>query len=347
MTSTGTATLERSVVEPYRTAAAVLAALPTDAAHYAGLSEADLLEANRLFAASQVALRNGGALIAGEIAHRSAPQLGSRGLAQRSGHRTPEQFIKSTTGATGRDAVTAVRVGVLMREAAVEGDVDSLTGEIATVAQPWLAPVTDALNTRSISIESAEAIRAGLGAPNSAITAGQLKDAATQLCEVARHGSATALDPDALAQHARAFRDELDLDGVALREEERRAKRSLKLFLQPDGTTKLIWIMDPETAATVRDIYDRTTSPKLGGVRFVDPERQATADEILKDDRSPDQLASDGFEQLLKLGADADPRFMLGSGAPVIRLTLPKSAAPGSRGSRARSPQWRCPAHGA
>jgi hypothetical protein len=285
------------------------------------MSEADLLEANRLFASSQVALRNGGALIAGEVVHRSAPELGSQGLAQRSGHRTPTQFIKVTTGATGRDAGTAVRVGTLMREAATEGELDGTTGQIATPSQPWLVPVTDALAARSISIESAEAIRAGLGAPNSAITDEQLRDAADQLCMVAR-----TLDPDAVAREARAFRDELDLDGVALREEERRAKRSLKLYLQPDGTTKLVWIMDPETAAVVVDIYDRATSPKLGGVRFVDPQRQAHADAILTDTRTAEQIASDGFEQLLKLGADAKPDFLLGSGAPVIRLTSTKSA---------------------
>jgi Domain of unknown function (DUF222) len=316
MTSTDTQLLER-----YRAAVAVLTDLPNDAALYAASSESALLEANQLFATSQILLRNGGAFIAGEIAHRSAPELGSQGLAQRSGHRTPEQFIKTTNGVTGRDAVTAVRVGSLMREAAVEGDVDVVTGEVATPTQPWLSPVTDALGVRSISIEAAEAIRSGLGSPNSAISTEQLQDAASQLCDAAR-----SLDPDALAREAKAFRDELDTEGVAIREEERRQKRSLRLYVQPDGTTKLVWIMDPETAATVRDIYDRTTSPKLGGVRFVDPARQTLADSILADERTPDQIASDGFEQLLKLGADANPDFLLGSGAPVIRLTATQTA---------------------
>jgi hypothetical protein len=321
MSSTASSTLER-----FRVAAAAVADLPCDAADFAALSEAELLEANRLFASSQVALRNGGALIAGEVAHRSAPGLGSQGLAQRSGHRTPTQFIKITTGATGRDAVTAVRVGTLMREAATEGQVDLASGEVATPGQRWLAPVTDALAGRSISIEAAEAIRSGLGTPNSAITEEQLRDAAEQLCAVANRTSAAAMDPDALAREARAFRDELDLDGVALREEERRAKRSLKLYLQPDGTTKLVWIMDPETAAVVIDIYDRATSPKLGGVRFVDPQRQHHAEAILADERTPDQLASDSFLQVLTLGADTDPDVVLGSGAPVINLTLTQAA---------------------
>jgi hypothetical protein len=323
MNSTDTLILER-----FSAAAAALAELPGDAVLYAALSEADLLEANRIYARSQLALRNGGALIAGGIAHRSAPELGSQGLAQRAGHRTAVQFVRVTTGTTGRDAGTAVRVGELMREAAVEGEIDVVTGEVATSAQPWLSPLTEALGLRVISIEAAEAIRSGLGTPNSAITTEQLQDAATQLCE-----AATRLDPDALAREAHAFRDELDLDGVALREEERRQKRSLRLYVQPDGTTKLVWIMDPETAATVRDLYDRTTSPKLGGVRFVSAERQARADEILADERTPDQIASDGFEQLLKLGADADPRFLLGSGAPVIRLTATKAAFERGRGS--------------
>jgi hypothetical protein len=316
MSSTPIATLER-----FRAAAAVLVELPAEAAAYSALSEAQLLEVNQLFASSQVALRNGGALIAGEIAHRSAPELGSQGLAQRAGHRTPEQFVKVTTGTTGRDATTAVRVGALMREAATEGELNAATGEVAIPSQPWLSPVTEALATRTISIEAAGAIRAGLGAPNSAITIEQLRAAAGELCKAARQ-----LDPDAVSREARAFRDELDLDGVALREEERRQKRSLGLYVQPDGTTKLVWIMDPQTAATVRYIYDRTTSPKLGGVRFVDPERQIMADSILNDTRTPDQLASDGFEQLLKLGADANPNFLLGSGAPVIRLTATRRA---------------------
>jgi hypothetical protein len=84
--------------------------------------------------------------------------------------------------------------------------------------------------------------------------------------------------------------------------------------------------MDPETAAVVRDVVDRATSPKLGGVRFVDPERQAQADAIFADDRSVEQLASDAVVQLIKLGADADPGVLLGSGAPVIRITATATA---------------------
>ena len=76
---------DTELLERYRAAATALAALPTDAAIYSAASDATLLEVNSLFASSQVALRTGGAFIAGEIAHRSAPELGSQGLAQRAG----------------------------------------------------------------------------------------------------------------------------------------------------------------------------------------------------------------------------------------------------------------------
>jgi hypothetical protein len=309
------------LVGRYAAALAARKAVSMDVARYRALPESALLAIDSMAAASRRLDDLQLAVIAGEIAHRSAPGLGSQGLAQRAGHRTAEQFVKITRRSTGRDAVTAVRVGVLVHEAATAGEVDEVTGVVSVPAQPWLAPVTEALADHSISVESADAIRVGLGGPNSAITEQQLVKAARELCEAGR-----TVDPDALAVAARQFRDELDLDGVALREEERRAKRSLRLFVQPDGTTKLVWIMDPETAAVVREIYDRATSPKRGGVRFVDPAQKALAEHIVEDDRTPDQLASDAFEQLLKLGTATDPDFILGSGAPVIRVTTTRRA---------------------
>jgi Domain of unknown function (DUF222) len=292
-----------------------------DVAQYRALPESVLLSINGMAATSRRLVDSHIAVIAGEIAHRSAPELGSQGLAQRAGHRTAEQYVKITTGSTGRDAVTAVNVGVLLHEAAIAGEVDEVTGVVAVPTRPWLAPVTQALADHRISVESADAIRAGLGSPNSVITEEQLLSAATELCEAGR-----TVGPDALGVAVHQFRDELDLEGVALREEERRAARSLRLFAQPDGTTKLVWIMDTETAAVVREVYDRATSPKRGGVRFVDPQQKTLADQILTDDRTPDQLASDAFEQLLKLGTASDPSFMLGSGAPIIRVTTTRRA---------------------
>jgi hypothetical protein len=102
--------------------------------------------------------------------------------------------------------------------------------------------------------------------------------------------------------------------------------------------SRLTWVMDPETAATVKDLYDRATSPKLGGVRFVDPDQSTLSEAIRADDRTPAQLASDAFEQLLRAGADAGTHparagFLLGSGAPVIHIAATRSAVEGRRGA--------------
>ena len=316
-----------ALVELYRAAVEAVEALPVDISAYQELSEAALLEVNLLAAAASKGLGGSKALIAGEIAHRSAPELGLQGLAQRSGHRTPTQFMVATNGVTGREAVIAVRVGTLAREAATAGQVDRATGEVAVPSQPWLAPVAAALAARALSVEGAEAIRAGLGEPTTAVPADALRTAASRLC---RDGA--ALPPDRLFRAAREARDELDVDGVKLREAERRARRSLTFTTLPDGMARLVWVMDPETAVTVKDVFDRLTSPKRGGVRFVaDTERTKSAS-ILEDTRTVAQLASDGFEQLLRAGADSDGSRLLGSGAPVVRVTTTRTAFATGRG---------------
>jgi hypothetical protein len=320
-TTASAALVELSLVELYRAAVEAVEALPVDVSAYQELGEAALLEVNLLAATASKGLSGSKALIAGEIAHRSTPALGLQGLAQRAGHRTPAQFMVATNGVTGREAVIAVRVGALAREAATAGQVDRATGEVAVPSQPWLAPVAAALAARELSVEGAEAIRAGLGEPTTAVTADALRAAASRLC---RDGA--SLPPDHLFRAAREARDELDVDGVKLREAERRAKRSLTFTTLPDGMSRLVWVMDPETAVTVKDVFDRLTSPKRGGVRFVADAEKTKAARILEDTRTVAQLASDGFEQLLRAGADSDSRRLLGSGAPVVRVTATRTA---------------------
>jgi hypothetical protein len=80
--------------------------------------------------------------------------------------------------------------------------------------------------------------------------------------------------------------------------------------------------MDIETYAHFVEAYDRMTSPKRGGVRFVDRARVARAERISQDDRTPAQLASDGLMHLVVAGASVDDSVMLGSGAPIVRITV-------------------------
>ena len=307
-----------------------------------------LIVATRRAAAERQLVDTHAALIAGEVARRSQPALGSAGLAQRLGYRTTEELVRTTTGSTTRDAFAAVRVGRILSDTQSEGNVDPVTGVIHEMSEPWLAPVAAALLANELSVSAAESIRNGLGRPSDTITVEQLRDAAQQLCIVGKMTSSTGgqtlsvsgTDADRLYRRARELREELDLDAVAVHEEARRSQRSLTLRRQPDGMTRLIWLMDPETAAIGTELYDRLTSPRGTGPRFVEvgaadqrSSDQRSEVQYDRDARSTAQLASDVFLDLLRQGAEADSSQLLGGGAPVIRVLVTLAALRAGRGS--------------
>ncbi|MEO6505223.1 MAG: DUF222 domain-containing protein, partial [Terrimesophilobacter sp.] len=80
--------------------------------------------------------------------------------------------------------------------------------------------------------------------------------------------------------------------------------------------------LDPESAAIVTATYDQLTSPRRGGPRFVDPGEQARADAIIADPRTTEQLAHDGFLQLLTIGDDVAPDTVIGTNRPAVRVLV-------------------------
>lgn len=286
---------------------AALAVIPVDAGAYTSISDGSLLELARIGAAVERSARARSALIAGEIARRSRGSLGHSGLAQAAGFRTPVEMVRVVTGSTARESATAVVAGLLAHAAA------GTTPD----ERPWLAPVGAALNSGSLGVEAAQSIANGLGAPSGSISTEQLAGAAQQLCS-----EAPSTDADRLFRRAREMRDELDSAGIATREAARHEQRALRFHRRPDGMSSLSWLLDPESAAIVSDIYDRVTSPRRGGPRFVDPAAARQAARITEDSRSTEQLASDAFVELLRHGADADSTQLLGSGSPSVRVVV-------------------------
>ena len=293
--------LPPSIRDSHDTVVAVASAL--DVAQIGPLTDTDLLDLARLLASQQSLIATNAALVAGEIARRSAPQFGSSGLAQRLGHRTPQELVRVTTNATRREAVASIRVGLLTVE-----------------TPPWLAPVSAALAQRVITTSQAESIRSGLGEPGEWVSTEDLREAARSLCALA-----PSVDADRLHAAARELRDSLDEAGIADRESVRRAARSLRLRRVNDGMTQITWLLDPESAAVVTDLFDRATSPRRGGPRFVKMDDRATANRALADERTTDQLASDVFLELLRQGADADSRALLATGAPVLNVLVART----------------------
>src|ERR1700733_11521043 len=160
-----------AIIERYQTALDALRALDLEVAELRACDESTVLQVNSMQAEAGRLLGAAGAVIAGDLAYRSRAALGGEGLARRTGHRTVENLLKSTTGATKQQAITAVRAGTLLTELADDGTVDLATGEIVTASQPWLEPAARAVAAGSISTSALASITAGLGTPNSAVTA--------------------------------------------------------------------------------------------------------------------------------------------------------------------------------
>src|SRR4051812_33133413 len=79
-----------------------------------GLSDPELMQAQRSLAEVRRRVDAWSASVAAEIAHRSRNELGDAGLARRVGARSPELLVQKLSGTSAREANTMVRVGVVM-----------------------------------------------------------------------------------------------------------------------------------------------------------------------------------------------------------------------------------------
>lgn len=277
-----------------RSAVDALAAVPRALDPYRALDDAALLALTRL-AADEVRLAQlHVSLLAGEIARRSAPELGHSGLAQSRGHRTPDELVRVTTGTRLADARAAVRVG-------------------ESVADP--GPLADAVLDGRVSVAVADAIGTGLGVAAAGVDESALATAAGQLVD-----RVAGLDADRAAREARAMRDELDAEGIQQRESAQRERRSLRIGRRADGMGYAHWVLDSETFAIVSEVYDRVTSPRRGGPSFAAADEPA--DPVLGESRTAEQFASDAFAELLRHGAAADTSQLLGDGPIGVRMLV-------------------------
>jgi hypothetical protein len=268
------------------------------------LDDSTLLDAQRTLAEIRRRVDASAAVVAAEIARRSAPELGYDGLAQRLGARTPEKLVQQVTGTSARDAGSLVRVGTMMN-----------TPPSAPNYAPWLRDVSAAVTAGTLSLDRADVIRAGLGQPDADITADDLTGAATVLLR-----ESPSLSLERLAARARDLRNELDLAGVADREQKLRDRRQLHLIPQADGMTRLAGLLDPESAAIVTAAYDAATSPRRGGPRFIDVEAQEREQRLLDDDRTTEQIALDAFVELIRIGTRADTGAVVGVRKPGVTV---------------------------
>jgi hypothetical protein len=292
----------------------ITATVSLEAPSLEGMSRADdlvVIEAMRAWARARREVDAALATLAGIVAARSTLELGHDGLAQRAGARTTDGLVSQLTGTSGPEARAITAVGSMLSD-----------------PDPWLGEVARQVSAGELSVGAAAAIQSGLGSPSPTVAADDLADAAHSLLQ-----SAGSLPPEKVAQRARERRDELDEAGVLDREAALRDKRFLRLTRQPDGMTRLVGLLDPESAALVTDAVDAVTSPRRGGPRFVDPDAAARAEAIVRDERSTEQLALDALVEMVRIAASADDGRVFGTRRPSVRVHV--TAADLARGAGA------------
>lgn len=258
----------------------------------------------------------------GVVASRSHRDGGQGGLAQARGHRSPESLIQEVTGCSRSQATAQVRLAQTM-DASRADEADT------PASHPWDAGLGRGLISGSLSAAQADAIRRGLGTPP--VIPGFGDDAILQRATI-EEAWAVAVDQlveesrvrsvEELARSARTIRDVLDPDGAVRRFDERFERRSARMWVDADGVSRASITFDDEMAAWWTAIIDAALRPRRGGPRFVDPDEQSRAADLLADPRTNDQLTYDLIMDTLRAGALADAAAVFGTRQAGVRIVL-------------------------
>lgn len=190
---------------------------------------------------------------AAEVAKRSPAELGREGLAKKRGFLNPAHLVAASTGGRASEAAKLIAVGteIAPRRA--------LSGEQLPPAHPHVAT---ALAAGMISVDAAAAITAMLRRVAPRADAAEAEGMEEVLAE-----RAADLPFDLLLRVIREAEARLDQDGVAPREEELRADRSLTIRQDPNGMVRLIARLDPETAAPVKAAIEAIVTHDIRAMR--------------------------------------------------------------------------------
>ena len=304
--------------EILRTTADAVAALGASIADFEALTDGALLDAERIIAEHRRQIDVYSSWVASQIAHRSRRELGYTGLAQRTGFLSPEALIQAVSGSTKAQATKFVRVGAMMADAAAPELADS---ELRGPA--WAVPIAHAMSSGQIGLDSADAIRRGLGECfASHDVAEQLSAAVLLLVREAAGGS----NADQLFRHARQLRDQIDSAGVAARQQQQRDQRYVRAHIRGDGMIAGSFLYPPEEGGLIISVLDTVLSPRRGGPRFVDDTAAASAEELLHDPRTNEQIAADAFFDLIRLALAADAGTLFPSRQPAVRVIVTETA---------------------
>lgn len=268
---------------------------------FEALSDDDLIAAERLIGEHRRAVDTYSSWVAGQLAHRSRRELGYTGLAITKGFTSPQALIQSISGSSRAEATKFVRTGELLAVAALPSP---------EAGPSWLAPLAAALVAGTVSVDAAESIRRGLGEPDASVSEAALTAAVEKLLTL-------RLNADDFFTKARSLRDELDVEGVALREAQLHELRFFRMRRLPGGGIAGSFRYGPEEGEELMASVEADMSPRLGGPRFRDAAKVAAAEELLADPRTNEQIAADVLIGKVRVANRVNPAKPLGNGAPV------------------------------
>lgn len=285
-------------------------------------------------------------IAAGVAAQRSSRERGHGGMAAVRGHKTPVALIQAITGGTAADARRAVQVGASLLEGAEAGagagaggpgdsggDGDGSGGAAPVVAEiaratPWHDPLRRARLRGTITSEQHDAIHRGMGEPPDADDEVEAA-AAAEVWSIAAEqliAEAGLVPVEELRRRARTVRDQLDPAGAELRFAARFEARAFRMWCDADGVWMASIVFDPEMAVWVRSMTDAALRPRRGGPRFTTADERETADDLVGDPRTNDQLAYDLLMDVLRSGAVADAADVFGARQPGVRVVVVKDS---------------------
>ena len=274
------------------------------------------------------------------ITRRSSSELGYAGLARRSGAATPQILIQNLTGSSTAEAAKLAQLGAMVIE--VEDGVRDTPDSAPTVSSPpvssppWQSPIVEAVALGHLSLDSADAIRRGLGVVDAAISSEQLRSAARRLVDQALVGrnaaGAGAATPEKLWRAARDLRNELDSAAVERGEKERADQRYVRRFRR-DGMFGGSWLLPEEEGGRELDqALALMLSSRTGGPRFpeaaagsnseAEQREKKRVEDLLRDTRTNEQVLADGFVQVFRNGLGADATVLPGKGRAAVRVIV-------------------------
>lgn len=236
--------------------------------------------------------------VAAGIAYESRAELGAESLSKQQGFRTPAKLIAATTGGSTGDASRLVKVGQATAPRT------NLVGERIPAKYP---AVQQSLAAGTLGDQAAGLIIGLLDRVRVAAGAARVAEAERVLVEQV---AGLALDEvRRLIVRAEAW---LDPDGVPPREEELRAKRSLRMW-ERDGSLHVELVTDAVSGAPVKAALRGYVS-----AAFAARKSAVDADGPDADRRTIEQLQSDALTTICQHALDCDRKGVPLHGATVI-----------------------------